>query len=287
MTDFPLAGPWRRPRNTSAHEKGGIHDDDTAQALGFSGGTVAGSIHMEQFPPFLLEHLGERWLEDGTLSLYFRSATTDGEPVRCAGTVPRLTSVGRHMQVAMFDEGGTLVMDGTATTGADPDSALRQKLKEVRPAVDIRVLADVRVGVWCDAEVVRIPWQGIDRQLQVITEPMGMFGQPGQTDGRVPPLSTLVHVMRGVEKVIAPTRGPFVGLFGAIEIDYHAGQPVTGTDYLLKGRALAVGDSPKTEIFWMESVLLDAHTGAPRVTMIKMDRVMKGSSPLWTQTGGS
>ncbi len=287
MADYSLQGPWRRPRNTSAHEKGGIHDDATAQALGFSGGTVAGSIHMEQFPPFLIEHVGPRWLEDGTLSLYFRAATTDGDPVRCAATAPRLTSQGQHMHVAMFDEAGTLVMDGTATTGADADSMLRQKLKEVRPATDIRVLADVKVGEYCEPYTVRIPPEGIDRQLRVITEPMAMFGQPGQSSGRVPPLSTLVHAMRDVERFIALTRGSFVGLFGAIEIAYHVGQPVTGTDYLLKGRALAIGDSPKTEIFWMESVLMDARTLEPRVTMIKMDRVMKASSPLWTEQGAT
>ena len=117
------------------------------------------------------------------------------------------------------------------------------------------------------------------------TEPMAMFGEPGTTSGRVPPLSTLVHTLREVERFIAPTRGPFVGLFGAIEVAYHAGQPVTGIDYNLTGRALAVGDSPKTEIFWMESQLQDAVSGAPLVTMIKMDRVMKASSPLWSATG--
>ena len=48
-----IAGPIRRPRNPSAHVQGSIHDDATATALGFRGGTVAGSIHMDQFPPLL------------------------------------------------------------------------------------------------------------------------------------------------------------------------------------------------------------------------------------------
>lgn len=42
-----LSGPWRHPINSSADEKGGIHDDETASNLGFAGGTIAGSIHME------------------------------------------------------------------------------------------------------------------------------------------------------------------------------------------------------------------------------------------------
>ena len=281
MSTFTIQGPWRTPRNTSADEKGGIHDDATAQNLGFSGGTVAGSIHMEQFPPFLLEHLGEAWLETGCLSLYFRSATTDGDPVQCVAESSVKTQFGQRMQLGMIDKQGTVVMDGTASVGTDPDSALRQKLRDVRVASDIRVLADVQVNEWSQTEIVRIPTQGIDRQLQVITEPMAMFGKPGDSEGRVPPLSTLIHAMRDVEKTIVRSRGEFVGLFGAIEIAYYGGQPVTGKDYALKGRALAVADSPKTEIFWMESVLMDVERKEPVVTMIKMDRVMKASSPLW------
>ena len=278
-----LEGPSRQPRNTSAHEKGGIHDDATAQKLGFSGGTVAGSIHMEQFPPFLIENLGEQWLDTGTLSLYFRSATTDGDSVRCVGALPVESGNGLRMAIGMLDDNGTIVMDGTASTAADPKSALRMKLQEVRPATDIRVLQDVQVDRWCDPFVVQIPAESIDAQLRVITEPMPMFGKPGDTHPRVPPMTTLVHTMRDVEEYIVLSRGEFVGLFGAIEIAYHNGQPVTGKDYLLKGRSLAVADSPKTEIFWMESVLMDVETEQPVVTMIKMDRVMKASSPLWAE----
>ncbi|MEM9622793.1 MAG: hypothetical protein AAF993_14160 [Pseudomonadota bacterium] len=284
MSSHTLQGPWRQPRNTSAHEKGGIHDDATAQELGFTGGTVAGSIHMEQFPPFLLQHLGEAWLENGTLSLYFRQATTDGQPVRCVGEPPIDVDGRLRMQVGMLNEQGDVVMDGTASVGPDPQSALRMKVQEVRPAEDIRVLQDVKVGEWCEPFTVQIPAERIDQQLRVITEPMAMFGSPGDAH-RVPPMTTLVHTLREVEQYIALSRGDFVGLFGAIEIAYHQGQPVAGKDYLVKGRALAVGESPKTEIFWMESVLMDVETATPLVTMIKMDRVMKASSPLWADAG--
>ena len=78
-----LAGEWGTPVNTSAHQKGGIHDDDTATDLGFRGGTVAGSIHMEQFLPLLLDAFSEAWWRNGVLSMYFRQATVDRQPVRC------------------------------------------------------------------------------------------------------------------------------------------------------------------------------------------------------------
>ena len=69
--------------------RGSIHDDATATVLGFRGGTVAGSIHMDQFPPLLLEAFGQGWFETGSLSLYFRYATTDGEPRRRSQSAPR------------------------------------------------------------------------------------------------------------------------------------------------------------------------------------------------------
>lgn len=282
MDALPLAGPWRRPRNTSAHEKGGIHDDETAQALGFAGGTVAGSIHLEQFVPFLVEQLGERWYEDGSLSLYFREATQDGEPVCCRGSAPREEDGRLRMDIGLENEAGTIVMDGTAALGGpDPASALARRLAEVRPAQALRVLADVVPERWSAPREVELDPAEIDRQLRVITEPLPMHGRPGDGPGRVAPLSVLVHLLRAVEPDIAPTRGPFVGLFGAIELAFHQGQPVTGPPYRLRGRVRALSESPKTEILWMESRLEDADTGAPCVTMLKMDRVMKASSPLW------
>src|SRR4051794_41822187 len=68
---------FRTPRNSAAEVKGSIHDDNTAQKLGFRGGTVAGSVHMDQFVPRLVEVYGERWFETGGLSLYFTPATLD------------------------------------------------------------------------------------------------------------------------------------------------------------------------------------------------------------------
>jgi hypothetical protein len=68
---------------------GSIHDDETATALGFRGGTVAGSVHLDQFPPLLLQAFGQPWFETGSLSLYFRHATTDGESVKRSSSVRR------------------------------------------------------------------------------------------------------------------------------------------------------------------------------------------------------
>lgn len=81
-------GPIRHSVNGSVNAKGSIHDDATATNLGLRGGTVAGSIHMDLFGPLLLEVFGDGWWETGNLSLYFKNATTDREPVQASLAVP-------------------------------------------------------------------------------------------------------------------------------------------------------------------------------------------------------
>ena len=96
--DGVLVGPLREPRNLAANVAGSIHDDSQAQKLGFRGGTVAGSIHMEQFPPLLLRAFGERWFETGSALLLLpqrhdgpraraglRAAARQPGAARCAG----------------------------------------------------------------------------------------------------------------------------------------------------------------------------------------------------------
>ena len=82
MTEV-ISGPLWTARNWSADEgAGSIHDDATAERLGFRGGTVAGDIHMNQFPPVLLQIFGNEWFERGNLSLNFKNATVDKEQVQ-------------------------------------------------------------------------------------------------------------------------------------------------------------------------------------------------------------
>ena len=101
-----IVGPLRHPRNLEQSIPGSIHEDSTARKLGLRGGTVAGSLHMEQFPPLLVEALGEEWWRTGGLSLYFKYATTDGEGVRCYGRRPLNGQAGEQSPVWMNMEDG-------------------------------------------------------------------------------------------------------------------------------------------------------------------------------------
>lgn len=76
------SGEVRRPTTIAADRRGGIHDDQTTQTLGFKGGLVSGLIHHEQFPPLALAAFGPRWFERGCYSFYYRTPTLHLEPVR-------------------------------------------------------------------------------------------------------------------------------------------------------------------------------------------------------------
>ncbi|HYE50998.1 MAG TPA: hypothetical protein VEB20_15490 [Azospirillaceae bacterium] len=286
MTETPvrpdgvLAGPFRRPHNNSSHEEGTIHDDATAQRLGFRGGTIAGSIHMEQFPPLLVAAFGGDWYRTGGLSLYFRNPSVDFEPVR-AFLRP---TAGDRAEVWMESEAGVRILDGTASCGSpDPDSLVRRKLRELRPAADIRMLASVRPGRSVDGVPTRIPQADIDRRLAVLTEPDPRFTDASILGRTTAPLSATVHALRAVEPgLVGTTEGEFVGLFGAIELLFHDGPVFADTEYLARGRVVALAETPKTEMLWYEAVLADPATGRDVVSTLHMSRLLKATSPLWS-----
>jgi len=275
-----ITGEWRRPVNTAAHQKGGIHDDDTATDLGFRGGTVAGAIHMEQFPPLLLEMFGADFWQTGTLSMYFRSATVDREPVRCLTTEPERVGNIRRTNVWMEKEDGTIVASGTASCGGhDEKSELRRKLESIRPISELRILKNLEVGARCEDQRCFVENSFLDAQLGVITEPLSCYKTSNEFSGRVLPVTQVVRAFDPPEvALITEVEPPFVGLYGAIEIEFINGPVFAETEYKGSGEIVGLSDSPQTEILWRDSILM---TDKPIARMLKMDRLMKNSSPRW------
>lgn len=278
-----LTGPERAPRNSASHlGAGSIHDDATAQKLGFRGGTVAGSLHMEQFPPLLVEVFGTDWLSRGGLSLYFKYATTDGEPVRASAHRPASTDAHRT-DVWMDDAQGNRVCDGTATLGGpDPQSAVRQRIASMPAARDLRILANVQPGSLGAAMPIRIAEADLQRRLAVVTEPLPAYSDASLYGHRIATPALQVQVLRPSEAKILPRNSDFgVGLFGAIELQLLNGPVFVDYDYETHARILAVGETPKTEYLYYEAFLHDPSNGDEVLSMIMMLRFMKASSKLW------
>jgi hypothetical protein len=276
-----LIGPYRRPRNLAQNERGSIHDDATATKLGFRGGTVAGSIHMEQFPPILVRAFGERWWETGSLSCYFRNATTDSEAVRPIAQTPSAAGDDAQINIWMERDDGMQVLEGTASVGgaAEP-SLLRRKLAEPREEGERRILSRLVAGT--DAEPVRttLTPEASRPRLQAITEPSAWYSGASPWGGAIVNPGLLVHMMVAAQSHLGLPGGA-VGLYGAIEIKHIAGPVFEGREYEVTARILQLGTTPKTEYLWYETTMREPGSGKPVAEMLMMLRFMKASSKLW------
>jgi acyl dehydratase len=286
-TSDVITGPVRRPRNLAAHIVGSIHDDETAAALGFRGGTVAGSVHLDQFPRLLMQAFGQQWFETGSLSLYFRHATIDGEAVQAFVERPPAGAHDPQVRAWMTtpgDEGGQLIAEGTAAVG-NPAAASALHQRDLRPAdpAELRILKTLKAGdVLGDFRAV----VDSERQRSVIgqgamTEPLDWYSGPSPWGGPIASPSGVVGLLYA--RLLAGTKeamGEHVGLFGAIEIRFRAGPVFLDREYRVTGEVAAVSQTPKTEVLWFDSRALDDR-GEPVAEMRMMLRQMKQSSPLY------
>jgi hypothetical protein len=280
VTDGVITGPLRRPVNQAQNVEGSIHNDEVASKLGFRGGTVAGSIHLELFPPLLLHAFGDRWLDRGTLSINFKNATTDREPVRALLDLPE-RKTDTQVRAWIEREDGMLVGDGTASVGEPGEATALQRLDLTRwETGELRILAGLSAGDRIDDVEIEMPSKVQAARLDVITEPLDWYTD-SPFGGPIASPATVVHFLYGhPSRFIGKRAGRAVGLFGAIEIRNINGPLVLDRTYRVGGIVLAVGESPKTEYVWFESHA-DTLDGV-RVAEMRMQlRWMKASSPLY------
>jgi acyl dehydratase len=283
-----IAGPVRRPRNLAADIAGSIHDDQTASALGFRGGTVAGSVHMDQFPPLLLRAFGPQWFETGSLSLYFRNATTDNEPVQAFVERPPAGSTDVQVRAWATTSNDVIVGEGTASVGnPDQPSALRSRdLRPVHPS-ELRMLGQLKPGESLGELTLVASGDRMRRSISqgAMTEPLDWYTGSSPWGGAVASPSAIVELLFG--RLIAETKdrmGPHVGLFGAIEIRFHHGPVLIDHTYTVTGEVVALSQTPKTEVLWFDSRAID-QAGELIAEMRMMSRQMKLSSPLYADQG--
>jgi hypothetical protein len=278
-------GRWRRPANPHLHLKGSIHDNTSAQRLGFRGGLVAGSIHSELFPPLLLKAFGQRWLERGNLSLYFLEPTLDREEVRAIVAVPPAGVSDVQVQVWAERPNGNRICEGTAAVGEprEPSALLARDLSHFPPG-ELHILAGASVGDQFPTVEVGVSQDEMNQRLEVTTDPLPWYRGPSPWGGAVATTATLVTAM--MRPCYAYFEGHMksqaVGLYGAIELRNINGPVLVGKPYHAAGHLLSVGQSPKTEYLWLEAYM-DDQGGRRTAEMRMMLRYMKASSPVYQQ----
>jgi len=280
-----FAGPWRKPHqmlNAQVYDShASIHDDATAQKLGFQGGTIEGPTHFSQFAPLCVSLWGNAWFETGCISAHYRNPAFEGEEVQALLTKPEPGQ--KQCTIQMVKRDGTEVLRGTASVAQDTSvTALDQRLTELKPLADPVILRDVMAGMKTKRQMVRMEFDqnmgelypfSLDDKLRVITEPSPFYRSGPESAnpwGRpiipIEMLSVLFQYKSKEDRL--PVRGPAVGLFADQEIKLLNGPLFVGEDYELEREVVALSGSRRTESLWLRTSVFEPKSGSPIATML-------------------
>ena len=251
-----VVGPLWAGRNWAIDAgSGSIHDDETAASLGFRGGTVPGDVHLNQFPPVLMEVFGFRWFEQGNLSLEFKNATVDGEEVQVFAE-PRQGDE-NQVKVWMERNDGMLVAIGTAAMGDHSNSALQTVDRRESDPSKLKILNKLSPGLSLGEydEFITSDHQFDLFDLGLISDPLDFYRTGSHWGDVIACPSTLVQQMWGLPMAGLRPLIPegTVGLFGAIEVGHVNGPMVLNRQYRITSHVVSVGESPKTEYLWFDT----------------------------------
>lgn len=291
-----LIGPLRTPRQMLAAQQyddhTSIHDNETAQKLGFKGGTIEGPTHFSQFVPLCVAVWGPRWLAQGSLSAHYRNACFEGEKVRAYVTKPQDDST--QTTIRMEREDGTEILRGTAAVGGtNPPSALEQRISELSPPEKPVILRDIHVGMRTQRIAVHMdatqhmgalyPFS-LAQKLEAITEPSPWYSAEGAASSpwkqpMIPVEMVSVLLNYSGEAAAFPVRRPVVGLFADQEIRMHAGPLFVGQPYEMDREVIALSGSRRTESLWIRTRVFRPGSDEVIATMLLNAAYMKASYP--------
>lgn len=283
--DGILVGPWRKPHqmlNAQVYDShASIHDDATAQKLGFQGGTIEGPTHFSQFAPLCVSLWGDAWFAQGCLSAHYRNPSFAGEEVQARLTKSQAGQ--KQCDIQMVKRDGTEVLRGTASVGiAGQPTALDQRLTELKPLADPVILRDVSVGMKTARQSVRMDFDqnmgelypfSLRDKLAVITEPspfyQGESAAPNPWGRPIIPIEMLSVLFQYRSKDDRlPMRGPAVGLFADQEIRLLDGPLFVGETYEVEREIVALSGSRRTESVWVRTSAFIPGAKAPLATML-------------------
>lgn len=204
------------------------------------GTAVSATAHLDTFPPVLMAAFGERWFEDGCLSLVFRSVTDHCDPVR-AGLVVDDTGVAA---ASLVTPEGVVVADGTAGVG-------REAARSNFPALlgeDTRAIATALVHCPSIAQSRRI----VDG---LIASPIEWYHGPSPWGPSVTAPSSVIEMFSQVAE--AHLTSDTVGVITALEIRYHGEPIVCDTEYAVEGHLATVDGPPDHDVLMCDMTASD------------------------------
>lgn len=292
-----IVGPWRAPAQMLAEQDVGgrssIHDEKTANAVGFVGGPIEGPTHFSQLVPLGHALFGDAWHERGCISSHYLTPCVEGEEVQAwAEAVAEGAATAR---AGMQKRDGTPVLSATLTLGPDhPETELDALLARMRPPEQLVILRDLSVGQK-GAEIERVQMDfdqhmgalypfSLEQKLERITEPCRYYTAEGGANspwGRpiVPfeMISVLTQYTTGRAKFAV--RQPCVGLFANQEIRLLDGPLFVGEEYLLERELIALSESRRVESSWVRTQVREAASERLVATTLLNSAVLKASYP--------
>jgi len=273
-------GEWRKAINAAARAgAGSIHDDATGRRVGMRGGVVAGTVHHDIFPPLMLKVFGQRWFEQGSISLFYLYAMVAGEELRGVVEIPPPNAPNAQVQVRLEGKDGHKIAEGTASVGKPKEKSHLQAM-EITSAgkEERRILKAFDVGMDMVQNEATITKKEVEAGLSFLEDTIPWYSGNSPWGGSLVPNSWIYRFAHMPRNIVQG-----VGFFGANEIQFVNGPVKADVPYVCKGKIIAVGVTNKTEYFWHDSQIYERNTNKPVATIRHMNRFMKQGSPLYPE----
>ncbi|MGG7567199.1 hypothetical protein ACQ5SO_13685 [Rhodovulum sp. DZ06] len=292
-TDLVLSGPLRAPRQMLADQEYGghssIHDDATAETLGFRAGPIEGPTHFSQFDPLMARIWGRDWFEKGCISSHFLNMVVEGEEVRAFASMPAPGATTTRAWAEKAD--GTPVLEASASIGPDHgETLLEARVKALRPHGPLVILGDMRPGL----EGAEAPPEAMGmeehngplypftlaQKLERMTE-ISPWHAGDNPWGRpiIPTEMVSVLAERNAEKAGWPVKHPAVGLYADLEVRMVDGPLFVDEPYLIRREIVALAETRRTESYWVRTRIFDAAGKVEKARTLLNHAVLKQSHP--------
>lgn len=260
-----------------------VHDAATADALGLAGAPIEGPTHFSLFDPLAHACWGRRWFETGCISAHFSTMVVEGEEV----TGSLATSGASSARIEALKADGARVLSGTASIDRDAPTELDGRRATVGDPGELFIVDQLRVGDRSSSPVTAAvdmdspngelyPFT-LRQKLDAITEPSDWYSTDDNPWGRPLLPFEMISVLAQKSGSDLPVRGPAIGLFLDLEIRLEDGPVFVGQPYIVEREVVGLGQSRRTESYWVRTTLTDADRGRLAATVVLHSGVFKAS----------
>ena len=178
------------------------------------------------------------------------------------------------------------MLTGTATVGTDDETELGARLATLGDPGELFIVDQLTVGQRSDAVTTSIDMHtpngdlypfSLRDKLDAITEPSPWYDTADNPWGRPIVPIEMISVMSGKAGGHFAVRGPSVGLFIDLEVRLVNGPVFVDQRYALDREVVGLGQSKRTESYWVRTTFTDTTTGLVAATVLLHSGVFKAS----------